>query len=196
MLKQYESVEEYLQEKRQQAVENAKKERNDLLLRENLVKRIYASGPNVNTQEYPYTDANGKRYKLQYLPITDAQYEEVKKYADMQTSSSDTGSSGNIGGKIKGIAVFSAIILAIFFIVFGVTTLEAGLTTGIWFLIGGSIFAWITGCMLYGFGQLVENSDKLVALKQREKNEQNACEAHEQVHEQVHEQAGDAKTLR
>ena len=78
----------------------------------------------------------------------------------------------NIGGKIKTLAVvvcilgmFASIVIGFLLImgigeVFGLE--KAGFGSGILFMIVGSLLSWVSTFVLYGFGQLVENSDILV----------------------------------
>lgn len=70
----------------------------------------------------------------------------------------------NIGKKIKVLATVSAIVGCVFFILFGILMYRFWNILGLCLLIGGPIFSWISCFVLYGFGQLVDNSDKLVAL--------------------------------
>lgn len=65
----------------------------------------------------------------------------------------------NIGGKIKGFAKIIAWLGIILSVIFGLLSIEEG---GIMIMIIGSVSSWLGSLVLYGFGQLVENSDKLV----------------------------------
>ncbi len=62
----------------------------------------------------------------------------------------------NIGEKIKTVAIIEAIGFLIAGIVFCTQGL-AGL--GIALIFGGALFSWISSFVLYGFGQLIVNSD-------------------------------------
>ena len=44
----------------------------------------------------------------------------------------------------------------------------AAVVAGILVIVLGALFSWIGSFVLYGFGQMVDNSDKLVELKQAE----------------------------
>jgi len=81
----------------------------------------------------------------------------------------------NIGGKIKILAQTVAIIEIIVCIIVGFIQIfdvkEVGLGIGI--LIIGSLIAWISSFVLYGFGQLVENSDKVVNIQEKMYNKDN-----------------------
>lgn len=183
----YNSVEEYLQKQQQEMSEREKKERLRVMYKEGLMEKVYATEANPNTKEYPHVDEAGKRYKLRYLPITDEQYEQVKKYSDAKQTEEQTVSEpksafySNIGGKIQNLAgVFLALgafaTLALGFILIGLglfmfPALRAlFVILGVLVIIVGLFLNWTGTFVLYGFGQLVENSDKLVALKQQEKD--------------------------
>ena len=73
----------------------------------------------------------------------------------------------NIGGKIKIWAVITCIIGMLFWCILGIVLMLEGDEMIIWGLLValvGSVLAWIGTFLLYGFGQLIENSDKLVAI--------------------------------
>lgn len=73
----------------------------------------------------------------------------------------------HIGSKIKAFAkavcwlgIIASIICGVVFILNGSpTSILAGLLT----IAAGSFLSWLGSCMTYAFGQLVDNSDKLVA---------------------------------
>ena len=79
----------------------------------------------------------------------------------------------NIGRKIKGLAIVLCWICIVASIIFGIIILvgagnlrisrQKGITilSGIGVALGGSLISWVGSFFLYGFGQLVENSDKL-----------------------------------
>ncbi|MBR6806863.1 MAG: SHOCT domain-containing protein [Clostridia bacterium] len=82
----------------------------------------------------------------------------------------------NIGGKIKGLAVFLAWVGIILSILSGIGILSttskvgyysdsdlisgAGSLVGLITIVVGCLLSWVGSLVLYGFGQLVENSDK------------------------------------
>ena len=76
----------------------------------------------------------------------------------------------NIGGKIKGIAIISAIICMIPSVILGLYLMSLSEISepmgvlGLIVIILGVLFPWIGFYLLYGYGQLVENSDKLVLI--------------------------------
>ena len=79
----------------------------------------------------------------------------------------------NIGGKIKSCAVWIFTVEAILAIIGGFMILlsdEDMILAGILVIVLGPIAAWISSWFLYGFGQLVENSD-IVAAEYNRKNE-------------------------
>ena len=82
----------------------------------------------------------------------------------------------NIGGKIKALAIIIFVIgLIISFSVGFVLIKNGDSSRGILVIILGSLISWISVFTLYGFGQLVENSDKLVenSFYQNSNNEYN-----------------------
>lgn len=70
----------------------------------------------------------------------------------------------NIGGKIKTVASTLTVIGIVLSIFSGLIVLLDGSAEGLLLMIFGSLFSWLGSFLLYGFGQLIENSDKLVAL--------------------------------
>lgn len=82
----------------------------------------------------------------------------------------------NIGGKIKGLAktvcwigIGISVFTGFIFVIIGAENSYGPFDNVLaplgWFImIGGSFLSWIGSFLLYGFGQLIENSDKLVEL--------------------------------
>lgn len=65
----------------------------------------------------------------------------------------------NIGGKIKVATKVCCWIMIVSFVIMGIALIASGLALyGIVFLIAGPLFTWISSFVLYGFGELVENS--------------------------------------
>lgn len=65
----------------------------------------------------------------------------------------------NIGGKIKVATKVCCWIMIALFVIVGITLIASGLALyGIVFLIAGPLSTWISSFVLYGFGELVENS--------------------------------------
>ena len=74
----------------------------------------------------------------------------------------------NIGGKIKGLAKASFIVAAIAEVITGIAlmaTNEDLIAYGLLVMFVGPIVAWISSWLLYGFGQLIENSDIVAGRK-------------------------------
>ena len=88
----------------------------------------------------------------------------------------------NICGKIKSLAVWIFIVEAIAAIIGGITLIanDNGLV-GFLTIVFGPIAAWVSSWLLYGFGQLIENSD-IIAAEYSRKNEK-----HEKVVEKNNE---------
>ena len=95
----------------------------------------------------------------------------------------------NIGKKIKGLAVvlcilgiLIAVVIGLLFIVIAVgllgnqlfPTLSKGVKIGLGIIsiVVGFLGSWIGSFVLYGLGQLIDNTDKLVAQKQQEEYQQ------------------------
>ena len=79
----------------------------------------------------------------------------------------------NIGGKIKGFAKVSFIVAAIAEVITGIALMATDVDLilyGLLILIVGPIIAWVSSWLLYGFGQLIENSD-IIAAEYNRKNE-------------------------
>jgi len=73
----------------------------------------------------------------------------------------------NIGGKIKGFAAFICAIGIFCSIVAGVMIMladESAIALGLIIAVVGSLISWLGSFFSYGFGQLIENSDKLVKM--------------------------------
>lgn len=84
-------------------------------------------------------------------------------------STSDTDGAGmfsNIGGKIKNLAVVITWIGIITSVIFGIMMMATGYGEMVFigFLVAlvGSLLSWIGSFLLYGFGQLIENTDAIV----------------------------------
>ena len=77
----------------------------------------------------------------------------------------------NIGGKIKNWAIWIFIVEAIAAVIGGITLIVIDSTlVGLLTILFGPIAAWVSSWLLYGFGQLVENSD-IIAAEYNRKNE-------------------------
>ena len=74
----------------------------------------------------------------------------------------------NIGDKIKTLAVFDFAFFTFVCVVTGIAAIVAYHSLlSILIMTIGPLVAWIASFTLYGFGQLVENSDKLVAINNK-----------------------------
>lgn len=85
----------------------------------------------------------------------------------MDNSTSSSGMFRNIGGKIKGLAKAATALGIIAYIVIGIIIMcidDDIAFVGVLVMIVGAFISWISSFILYGFGQLIENSDMLVKL--------------------------------
>ena len=79
----------------------------------------------------------------------------------------------NIGDKIKGLAQMVFVVEAIAAVITGIALMASDedlILYGLLVLIAGPIIAWVSSWLLYGFGQLIENSD-IIAEEYNRKNE-------------------------
>lgn len=76
----------------------------------------------------------------------------------------------NVGGKIKGVAMATFILELAAFVILGLLILAQENLYGLLFLLLGPVIAWLSVLLLYGFGQLIENSD-IIAEEYKRKNE-------------------------
>ena len=86
------------------------------------------------------------------------------------SNSNSTGMFGNIGGKIKSLAqviTWLGIIVSVIWGVVLMSTDEAFIPAGLIIALLGSLISWISSFVLYSFGQLIENTDKLVELSKK-----------------------------
>ncbi len=89
--------------------------------------------------------------------------------ANNETESS-SGMFDNIGGKIKTLAKVVTWIGIIAYVISGIAIMfidEEMSFIGLMVMIFGGLISWVSSFVLYGFGQLVENSDKLVKLSKK-----------------------------
>lgn len=95
----------------------------------------------------------------------------------------------NVGGKIKIVSKVMVWIEIIFSVIGGLALLFNRYTqvAGLALLIAGPLVAWLSGLFLYGFGQLIENTDRMA-------NQQPAAPAHRGRRSQAVEQRRE-KTL-
>ena len=83
----------------------------------------------------------------------------------------------NIGGKIKKVAeivawtgIICSIIIGIKIIGDAVGSLKWGVIKGVFYAGIGALSSWIGSFVLYGFGTLIENSDKAVSLLEKQED--------------------------
>ncbi len=97
--------------------------------------------------------------------ITVAQNTDNKNFNSREIESVVSGLFNNIGGKLKIVAKIFCWLGIICSIIGGIGLMcidDYMIGAGIATLIGGSVFSWLGSLGFYAFGQLVENSDKLV----------------------------------
>lgn len=65
----------------------------------------------------------------------------------------------NIGGKIKATAKVSCWILIVLFVIAGIALMASrAVLPGLITMVAGALLAWVGSFVLYGFGEMVENS--------------------------------------
>ena len=70
----------------------------------------------------------------------------------------------NIGEKIKLLAKIGFIVETIAAVIMGIVYIGGANTLASFILIvAGPCVAWVSSCLLYGFGELIDNSSKLVS---------------------------------
>lgn len=112
--------------------------------------------------------------KTENLTTTNVQYSKINTSTNNvqyeTTTSNDGGMFGNIGGKIKTLAKVLTWLGIISFVIWGFVCIsDEEKVLGLILMIGGSLSSWISSFLLYGFGQLIENSDKIVELLNKNK---------------------------
>ena len=90
----------------------------------------------------------------------------------------------NIGGKIKDLAVFVFCLGAVITVLVGCFWMfKLKQLIGLVWILGGPFFSWLGSFTLYGFGQLVENSDTMVRMsKELLDNGNNKLNSSETLH--------------
>ncbi len=89
----------------------------------------------------------------------------------------------NIGGKIKILAEVVCWIGIIACVIIGIVLIaisEDLVLAGILIAVGGAILSWVSSFILYGFGQLVENSDIMAEQSARNNEKYNKQVQHQQ----------------
>jgi len=81
----------------------------------------------------------------------------------------------NIGDTIKTIAKYLMVIGIIGCVIIGIIMMYEGeYGMGLFLLIGGPISSFVSATIFYGFGQLIENTDIIVADVKQKRNKRNA----------------------
>lgn len=71
----------------------------------------------------------------------------------------------NIGDKLKGVAVAACVLGIVASLIGGIAMMVGGaVLIGILTIVLGALISWLSCLGLYGFGQMIENSDTLVAM--------------------------------
>ena len=72
-----------------------------------------------------------------------------------------------VGGKIKVLAQVYAILGIVISLIVSVcmVVIFKNLIISLGIAVGGFLFFWISSLFIYGFGQLIENSDEMVSLQ-------------------------------
>ena len=73
----------------------------------------------------------------------------------------------NVGGKLQKLAFFTTIIGMIGSVIAGFPYFEISPITGIRIILVGCLCSWLGSLAMYGFGQLIENTDKIVAMQKK-----------------------------
>ena len=95
---------------------------------------------------------------------------EIRFPEDVQPVDSECDSGGiykNVGAKIKGLANFVAWIGIICSVIAGIFVMcldEDMILAGFLIIALGAFISWLSNILLYGYGQMIDNSDKLVEI--------------------------------
>jgi len=80
----------------------------------------------------------------------------------------------NIGGKIKTTAAVFCWIIIIASVISGIVMMANDeVAAGLIIIVAGSLIGWVSSFMLYGFGELVENSCIIANLMAKQDAERN-----------------------
>ena len=100
----------------------------------------------------------------------------------------------NIGGKIKALALIISGFGMVFSIVYAIVLIKDDLLkVGVNAVILIAVISLISSFILYGFGQLIENSDKLVKMKEDELEKKQKVETKEEL---IEKEAKVSKTVK
>ena len=78
----------------------------------------------------------------------------------------------NIGGKLKMVAEIFTVTGIIVSIIFGILMFAENFLYGLLIMIAGSLISWLSSLVMYGFGHLIENTDKLLEQQKQDHEEQ------------------------
>lgn len=105
------------------------------------------------------------------LALLEEKYNKLTASNSTETDNNEaTGMFTNIGSKIKTLAQAITLVGVVISIITGIGMVAIDddlILTGIITAALGAFLSWISSFVLYGFGQLVENSDKLVSSSEK-----------------------------
>lgn len=120
---------------------------------------------NTICKDKNFIDGDKEDTEIQLSVDATTDIEEERMETSTETKSKSENSSGmytNIGGKIKGLAHSIAWIGIILSLIFGIVLMVEVFLTGLLIMGLGVLVSWVSTLLLYGFGQLIENTDILV----------------------------------
>ena len=100
----------------------------------------------------------------------DSSTTNTENVSTVNETESSSGMFDNIGGKIKTLAQVITWIGILASIISGIAIMtidDEMIFVGLMVMIFGALSSWVSSFVLYGFGQLVENSDKLVKMAKK-----------------------------
>lgn len=113
---------------------------------------------------------DGKNIETHILTTDNSQKTDINKTPVSTTNTTSIGMFDNIGGRIKTLAQVVAWMGIIASVISGIALIsidEDMIFVGFMIMIFGALMSWVSSFVLYGFGQLVENSDKLVKMSKK-----------------------------
>ena len=73
----------------------------------------------------------------------------------------------NVGGKLQKLAIFTTVIGMIGSVIAGFPYFEISPITGILIILVGCLCSWLGSLAMYGLGQAVENTDRILAMQRK-----------------------------
>lgn len=73
----------------------------------------------------------------------------------------------NVGGKLKTLAIVATVIGMMGSVIAGFIFFTISPITGILIILGGCLCSWLGSLAMYGLGQAVENTDKILAIQRK-----------------------------